>query len=237
MPTDKTPAAETGGRPLEAAPNRPLPHHPIRLALLDLIATWGRITSNQAAQLLHQSSGTCSFHLRQLARYGLIEEAPTGDGRSRPWQLRWEGSLMPPDGADSAAPSDHAGPAQRRTHGPGSGPDAELHPHLAGDLEDTSYRQWLAHRAQAPAEWQHDEASSDVLHLTPDELADLGAAVRALLAPYRRRGPGPDTRPVAAVTRLFPLLEHPSENADRSSGSDGRPEGGEHPGHGGDGRR
>ncbi|MFF2042685.1 winged helix-turn-helix domain-containing protein [Kitasatospora sp. NPDC058170] len=230
MPTDKTPAAETGGRPLEAAPNRPLPHHPIRLALLDLIAAWGRITSNQAAQLLHQSSGTCSFHLRQLARYGLIEEAPTGDGRSRPWQLRWEGSLMPPDGADTGSPTDSSASAQRLAPtpdgGPGSGPGYELRPDLAGDLEDTSYRQWLSHRAQAPAEWQQDEASSDVLHLTPDELADLGAAVRALLAPYRRRGPAPDTRPVAAVTRLFPLLEHPAGETGHSSGDARRPEGG-----------
>ncbi|MFI6843858.1 winged helix-turn-helix domain-containing protein [Kitasatospora sp. NBC_00085] len=189
-------------------PNRPLPHHPIRLALLDLIAEWGKITSNQAAQHLHQSSGTCSFHLRQLARYGLIEEAPTVDGRARPWRLRWEGSLMPPgSAAEPGSPAPSPPSSRRGTPGPAAG----LAEDLAEDLEDTSYRQWLAHRAQAPAEWQRDEASSDVLHLTPEELADLGAAVRALLAPYRRRGPAPGTRPVAAVTRLFPLLDHPSE--------------------------
>lgn len=179
----------------------PLPHHAVRVALLDLIAEWGSITSNQAAQLLHQSSGTCSFHLRQLARYGLIEEAPTGDGRSRPWRLRWEGSLMPPGTAEEPAHRTAAPAASGASASTGSAPEP------ATDPEDADYRHWLAHRSLAPAEWQRDQASSDVLHLTADELADLGAAVRALLAPYRHRGPGPETRPVAAVTRLFPLID------------------------------
>ncbi|WP_380281113.1 winged helix-turn-helix domain-containing protein [Kitasatospora purpeofusca] len=188
MTTHNSPAEPTT-LPAEA-PTRPLAHHAVRAGLLDLIAEWGSITSNQAAQMLRQSSGTCSFHLRQLARYGLIEEAPTGDGRSRPWRLRWEGSLMPPGSAEEPA-----GRAAR-----------DLTPELASDLEDGSYRHWLANRSAAPAEWQRDQTSSDVLHLTADELADLGAAVRALLAPYRQREPRTGTRPVAAVTRLFPLL-------------------------------
>ncbi len=181
------------------APARPLPHHAVRAALLDLIAEWGSITSNQAAQMLRQSSGTCSFHLRQLARYGLIEEAPTGDGRSRPWRLRWEGSLMPPGTAEEPAGPVGRGPA----------------PELASELEDGSYRHWLANRSAAPTEWQRDQTSSDILHLTADELADLGAAVRALLTPYRRRAPQAGTRPVAAVTRLFPLLADTEEGAER----------------------
>ncbi|MFB7674420.1 ArsR/SmtB family transcription factor [Kitasatospora purpeofusca] len=183
--TPAEPAALQSG-----APSRPLPQHAVRAALLDLIAEWGSITANQAAQMIHQSSGTCSFHLRQLARYGLVEEAPTVDGRSRPWRLRWEGSLMP------------TGPGA-----PGAGrTGSDLTPELATELEDGSYRHWLANRSAAPAEWQRDQTSSDVLHLTSDELADLGAAVRALLAPYRQREPHTGTRPVAAVTRLFPLL-------------------------------
>ncbi|WP_405007138.1 helix-turn-helix domain-containing protein [Kitasatospora purpeofusca] len=188
--TPAEPAALQSG-----APSRPLPQHAVRAALLDLIAEWGSITSNQAAQMLRQSSGTCSFHLRQLARYGLVEEAPTGDGRSRPWRLRWEGSLMPPEPGT---------PTAGRTGSDPTGGD--LTPELATELEDGSYRHWLANRSAAPAEWQRDQTSSDILHLTSDELADLGAAVRALLAPYRQREPRRGTHPVAAVTRLFPLL-------------------------------
>ena len=66
-----------------------LPEHPVRVALLDLLAAAGTVTSTQAAERLGYSSGLCSFHLRRLARAGLIEEAPSTDGRARPWRLHW----------------------------------------------------------------------------------------------------------------------------------------------------
>ncbi|MFI6879308.1 winged helix-turn-helix domain-containing protein [Streptomyces sp. NPDC050400] len=71
-------------------PARRLPDHPVRIALLDLLAEAGTVTSTQAAARLGYSSGLCSFHLRQLARHGLIEEAAHGGGRARPWRLRWD---------------------------------------------------------------------------------------------------------------------------------------------------
>lgn len=73
-----------------ATDRRTLPDHPVRIALLDLLAELGTVTSTQAAARLGHSSGLCSFHLRQLARHGLIEEAPHGGGRVRPWRLRWD---------------------------------------------------------------------------------------------------------------------------------------------------
>jgi selenocysteine lyase/cysteine desulfurase len=48
-----------------------LPEHPVRRALLELFAETGTLTATQAAARLGYSSGLCSFHLRQLARYGL----------------------------------------------------------------------------------------------------------------------------------------------------------------------
>jgi hypothetical protein len=70
---------------------------------LDLLAEVGTVTSTEAARRLGRSSGLCSFHLRQLARHGMIEEAPHGGGRGgvRPWRLRWEGPA-----AEVAAPVD-----------------------------------------------------------------------------------------------------------------------------------
>ncbi|HEY9438774.1 MAG TPA: helix-turn-helix domain-containing protein, partial [Streptomyces sp.] len=75
--------------PLPHRTRQPLPDHPVRSALLDLLAETGTITSTEAAARLGHSSGLCSFHLRQLARHGLIEEAPHQGGRARPWRLRW----------------------------------------------------------------------------------------------------------------------------------------------------
>lgn len=180
---------ETLRRELPQHERPSLPDHPVRIALLDLLAEIGTVTSTEAAQRLGYSSGLCSFHLRQLARHGLIEEAPRRDGRARPWQLRWESPGTP----DTSAPEEFET--------------------LARGLEDESYQHWLAHRTQAPAQWRHDESFSTVLHLTPEEMTELATAIRGLLAAYRDREPAArpaDAMAVAAVTRLFPLLTAPS---------------------------
>ena len=60
--------------------------HPVRMKLVGLLRTQGPLTATRAAELLGESSGTCSFHLRQLAKYGLVEEAGGGTGREKPWR-------------------------------------------------------------------------------------------------------------------------------------------------------
>lgn len=54
-----------------------LREHDVRTALLDLLAEVGTVTATEAASRLGYSSGLCSFHLRQLARHGYIDEALT----------------------------------------------------------------------------------------------------------------------------------------------------------------
>ncbi|MGW1189161.1 ArsR/SmtB family transcription factor [Streptomyces sp. NPDC002559] len=192
--------AATGRSPQHS--RKELPDHPVRIALLDLLAEVGTVTSTQAAARLGLSSGLCSFHLRQLARHGLIEEVPHKDGRTRPWRLRWESSQ------------------------PSEGEAQEEFDVLARGLEDESYRHWLAHRDRAPTEWRHDESFSAVVHLTPEETAELAASIRLLLADYRERDRHRAARPagavaVAAVTRLFPLLNEQGEQPDAISGKAG----------------
>ena len=181
---------------VRAAPPGP---HPVREALLELIRREGVVTATDAARELGGSTGLYSFHLRQLARHGVIEEAPGPRGRVRPWRL--------------------AGPPEARL--PSAGPPEERQARLAGDaelstvargLEDESYRRWLEHRDAAPRRWRRDEAFSQVLYLTPDEMAGMAEVLRALIAQYRHRedrpaARPPDAAPVAVVARLFPLLE------------------------------
>ncbi|WNI31710.1 helix-turn-helix domain-containing protein [Streptomyces sp. ITFR-6] len=185
MSDEKRQAGSTG--PLPYGARKPLPDHPVRVALLDLLAEAGTVTSTEAAARLGHSSGLCSFHLRQLAAHGVIEEAPHEGGRVRPWRLRWETSREP--GQEGTAEFDA----------------------LARGLEDESYQHWLSHRDRSPAEWRQDESFSAVVRLTPAEMAELASSVRELLAVYREREDHPEARPadavaVAAVTRLFPLL-------------------------------
>ncbi|WP_163506404.1 helix-turn-helix domain-containing protein [Fodinicola acaciae] len=60
--------------------------HPLRLALLELLAGGPR-TASEAAAALGTNTGATSFHLRQLARYGLVEVAESADSRLKPWRL------------------------------------------------------------------------------------------------------------------------------------------------------
>src|SRR6516162_8483616 len=60
--------------------------HPLRLSLLTLLRTEGPLTATKAGELLGESSASTSFHLRQLAKYGLVAEAGGGRGRERPWR-------------------------------------------------------------------------------------------------------------------------------------------------------
>ena len=178
------------GRP--AAAGGGLREHEVRTALLELLAEVGTVTATEAAARLGHSSGLCSFHLRQLARHGRIEEAPHEGGRARPWRLR--------------RPAAAAGEPAEDGFGD-----------LARGLEDESWQRWLTQRDEAPPEWRHDEAFSAVAYLTPEELRRVADVVRRALLPYRDRGLRPlarpeGARPVALITRLFPLLAQPAED-------------------------
>src|SRR3954449_11685275 len=70
--------------------------HPFRLRLLDLIVRRGTVTSAEAAEATGESTASCSFHLRQLAKYGFIEPADPRNARERPWK-RVEGGERIPD--------------------------------------------------------------------------------------------------------------------------------------------
>lgn len=184
----------------QARPGRPASAlgHPLRAALLDLLAEHAMLTSTQAARELGESSGACSFHLRQLARFGEVEEVPGDWGRARPWRLA--------AGAPRAVGGGPAGEAA-------AWPEDQRFGELARELEDEGYRRWLAGRTAAPPGW-HGEAFSTVLHLTPERMTELAAEIRAVIAAYAAQdapaGPPRDgggaAVPAGLVIRLFPLL-------------------------------
>ncbi|WP_018156668.1 ArsR/SmtB family transcription factor [Demetria terragena] len=61
--------------------------HPVRLRMLGLLRSEGPATASQLAQRLGLNSGATSYHLRQLADYGLVKDAPDrGNKRDRWWQ-------------------------------------------------------------------------------------------------------------------------------------------------------
>ena len=64
--------------------------HPVRLALMQALNDAGTLTATEAAERVGESPSNCSFHLRQLAKYGWVEEAPGGKGRQRPWRAVYD---------------------------------------------------------------------------------------------------------------------------------------------------
>jgi DNA-binding transcriptional ArsR family regulator len=61
--------------------------HPLRTGLLALLRAEGPSTASRLGQRVGESSGTTSYHLRQLAALGFVEEvAGRGTARERWWR-------------------------------------------------------------------------------------------------------------------------------------------------------
>jgi DNA-binding transcriptional ArsR family regulator len=158
--------------------------HPARLKILEALALGGPATATDLAEQVDESPANCSWHLRQLARYGFIEEAGGGTGRQRPWRIVPGGNTW----ADPDEPDDRelarAGDAATE---------------VLLDWEYGALRGWLAQRRSAPVEWR-DAAflGQNFVFLTPAELSDLGRDMLALLRRYEDRLVDPDRRPAGA---------------------------------------
>jgi DNA-binding transcriptional ArsR family regulator len=70
--------------------------HPLRIRLWDELAAHGPATATALARRVGESSGSTSYHLRQLAKHGFIEEDPErGTGRERWWRAVSGTSRLP----------------------------------------------------------------------------------------------------------------------------------------------
>jgi DNA-binding transcriptional ArsR family regulator len=75
------------GRVLDAGALKALAH-PLRFQLIELMIEHGPSTASSLGRLVGESSGSTSYHLRQLAKHGLIEEASElGSARDRWWRV------------------------------------------------------------------------------------------------------------------------------------------------------
>jgi DNA-binding transcriptional ArsR family regulator len=84
--TERATGSAVSGRVLDAAALRALAH-PLRFALVELLIEHGPSTATELGRLVNESSGLTSYHLRELAKHELIEEATElGSARDRYWQ-------------------------------------------------------------------------------------------------------------------------------------------------------
>jgi DNA-binding transcriptional ArsR family regulator len=167
--------------------------HPTRLALVGLLRQHGQLTATQAGELLGESSASCSFHLRQLAKYGLVEEAGGGQGRERPWRATAMFTSWPAVADD---PKVEAAIGLLR---------GVILDHYVQELA-----RWYEVMADESAEWQRAAQFGDTsLYVTAAELSELNRRVRELLDAYLDRHANPDVRPPAARLVSFLQIAHP----------------------------
>jgi DNA-binding transcriptional ArsR family regulator len=156
--------------------------HPVRLRLLQVLYEHDAATATEVAELVGESPANCSWHLRQLAKYGFVEETGGGKGRRRPWRavrrpLHWGDSDESPE---VAAAGD------------------ELSTMII-EQELGALRSWLTWRRTDPPEWQDvGGLSQGSSWLTAAELAAVDAEIMAIVLRYRDRVLDPAERPEGA---------------------------------------
>jgi DNA-binding transcriptional ArsR family regulator len=148
--------------------------HPLRVALLYQLNALGSRTASQCAAALGKTPANCSYHLRQLAKAGLVTREETSNGRERPWRSVYTGLSMHPAVDD---PDPEVVTAARATRSALANAEIQEHARLA--------RQYLRLEPRAAKPWRDAAGvNSYSLRLTAAELAELVRALDAAIRPF-----------------------------------------------------
>jgi DNA-binding transcriptional ArsR family regulator len=179
--------------------------HPIRIALIEALSVYGPMTATEVGERISESATTCSFHLRQLAKYDFVEEAGGGKGRARPWRMTSIGLSFSNTSADAEAVI--AARALER---------------LVRERQLERFATWQATSMGYPVEWQRAATSSEfVTYLTADELRALvNELAQLLMSRYVDRLTDPSLRPPGSVPVETLLFAYPTELPPPADGAD-----------------
>jgi len=169
--------------------------HPLRARLLTLLRFEGPATATELGRRTGESSGATSYHLRQLERYGFVEDAGPRAGRDRRWKAAtrttsWE----PADFADDPAALAVSDALERRQI----------------QLAVRQFEGWMARRSGADPAWLRVATTSDdVLRLTPSQTRALSDELSEVRQRYHDAPPptvdGETPGLVALYLQLFPI--------------------------------
>ncbi|GKY89456.1 transcriptional regulator [Sinisalibacter aestuarii] len=170
--------------------------HPERLRMLALLRVDGPATASGLARRLGLNSGATSYHLRQLAKHGFIEEAEgQGNARERWWRARHESTQY--DTAAAEGEALEAGMALTRAL-------------LAGQMQ-------LLQAAQddypaLPEEWRAASTASDaVIPMNAEAARAFQEKLMALIWEAKQAAPAPGgdlpegARPFMVMLHAFPF--------------------------------
>lgn len=168
--------------------------HPARQLMLARLQIDGPATATECSELVGLSPSACSWHLRALARAGLVVRVDSPDGRHTRWAAVARGT--------SYGTRYSADPAYRVA----ARELASVHLQQLLAIQQA----WAAREAIEDPSWvAAAEHSDDLLWLTADELVALSEEVLATLRAYRRLEPA--HRPPGARQVLFAFQAVPFE--------------------------
>ncbi len=163
--------------------------HPVRWKLIDVLASEGTVTATRCAELLGESTATCSYHLGILAKYGYITRVAGREWRDKPWRL------VSPDLDLSSSGLDREADAASRTAAASF-----------LDYEMTLLKESLNRSEHEPPRWKHtNKIMRATAWVTAEESREAAAEVQKVLDKYSQRGKG--KRPEGArEVRLFAAI-------------------------------
>lgn len=174
--------------------------HPLRGRMLSLLRIKGPATASDLARRLGLNSGATSYHLRQLAKHGFIEEdMDRGTGRDRWWRARHAWTQFDIGGSsDAARDSSYAfGHAVLAEHIRLMQRAGEALPTLSADWQDAA------------------DVSDYTMVLSAAEAKALRDSIHALLIAAKRQSPplGADLPPgTAPYTMILHGFVHPDDD-------------------------
>lgn len=161
--------------------------HPTRLKLIDLFRSGRELSAKECAEATGESIASCSFHLRQLAKYGYLERGEPR-GQERPWRLPAARNIV------LDTDDQHQGPAAMRLAGEA----------LIVDAVDRLLG-WVRENPDEDGAWERASMLRSVsVWATTDEMAQFERDFDELLRRFRGRTDDAGSRP--AGTRHVRML-------------------------------
>jgi len=184
--------------------------HPVRIRLLEVLASEGTATATRCAEIVGESASNCSFHLRNLAKYGFIERAG-GSGRERPWRLTSVSQIFDADPGDPEAAA-----------------AATAFDEMLLNWEFTRLRDANRRGPDPDPTWARTTTlAGATMFLRPEEARELGDELGRLSMRFIERAADPSLRPAGAravrmflATSLITDLDPPPRSAPPEAGSD-----------------
>ena len=167
--------------------------HPLRMQVLGELRVNGPRTAGALAEIFGEAPGTLSYHLRTLAEFGFVEEAPelAADRRERWWRSAHEYTEVNPAGPDASAAERQASATIR---------------HQIVDVYAATLHRVIDGEDEQPRQWVRASTFDDtVAFLTADELAEASAELRAVAEKWHARGDRdrPGTEPAQIIVHAF----------------------------------